>query len=120
MMFTPGVFGVGVGVGRLEASSVVRRLDRCLSQVKALRLQLLIFLHKTIQGEFPGVPVVMMALSLPRAWVLSLDRELGSHKPHGMAKKKKKTTLGLNLCCHCVTLSKPLLSEPMTLPVKCK
>ena len=90
MMFTPGVFGVGVGVGRLEASSVVRRLERCLSQVKALRLQLLIVLHKTIQGEFPGVPVVMMALSLPRAWVLSLDRELGSHKPHGMAKKKKK------------------------------
>ena len=34
------------------------------------------------------------ALSLLRAWVQSLVRELGSHKPLGMAKKKRKKPKG--------------------------
>ena len=76
------------------------------------------FLTEDHPGELPGAPVVMMALSLPRAQVPSLDRELGSRKPQGDGRRKKRTTLDLNLCCHCVTLSKSLLSEPMSLPVK--
>ena len=39
-----------------------------------------------------------MALSLPKAQVQSLVRELRSHKPCGMAKKKKKTQLSENFC----------------------
>ena len=39
------------------------------------------------EREFPGSPVVRTRLSLPRAWVQSLVRELRSCKPWGVAKK---------------------------------
>ena len=48
------------------------------------------FLRSRESWEFPGSPVVRTpALSLPRAWVQSLSRELRSCKPHGPVKKKK-------------------------------
>ena len=37
----------------------------------------------------PGSPVVRTLLSLPRVQVQSLARELRSHKPSSMTKKKK-------------------------------
>ena len=37
-------------------------------------------------------------LSLPRAWVQSLVRELKSHKPRGAAKKRKKKKKKGNTC----------------------
>ena len=48
---------------------------------------------KCPRREFPGSAVVrtpLSLLSLPRAQVQSLVRKLGSHKPGGVAKKKKK------------------------------
>ena len=48
-------------------------------------------------GEFPNSPVIK-TLSLLRAQVWSLVRELRSHEPHGAAKiKKKKTTAGIQI-----------------------
>ena len=42
---------------------------------------------KSLVGEFSGGPAV-------RTQVQSLAGELKSHKPHSMAKKKKKTSYG--------------------------
>ena len=43
------------------------------------------------RNQDPGNSLaVHSALSLPRAQTQSLVRELGSHKPHSVAKKKKK------------------------------
>ena len=39
--------------------------------------------------EFPGGPVIDSMLSLWRAWVQSLVRELRSDKPQSVAKRKK-------------------------------
>ena len=43
--------------------------------------------NKRSNKEFPGSPVVTTLLSLPRAQVHSLVRELRFHKPCGVAKK---------------------------------
>ena len=40
--------------------------------------------------EFPASPVIRTVFSLPRAQVQSLVRELRSHRPCALAKKKKK------------------------------
>ena len=40
-------------------------------------------------GEFPGGPVVRTLRFHCRGWVQSLVGELRSHKPNGVAKKKK-------------------------------
>ena len=42
-----------------------------------------------VDWDFPDGPVVK-TLALQGAWVQSLVRELRSHKPHGMATKKKE------------------------------
>ena len=55
--------------------------------VKSLLKLLLKF---SVDWDFPDGPVVKTLLPLQGAWVQSLDRELRSHKPHGMAKKKKR------------------------------
>ena len=54
--------------------------------VKSLLKLLLKF---SVDWDFPDGPVVKTLLPLQGARVQSLDRELRSHKPHGMAKKKK-------------------------------
>ena len=43
-------------------------------------------------------------LSLLKAWVQSLVRELRSHKLHGIAKKKKPTETALKACLSPVLL----------------
>ena len=50
-----------------------------------------------LEGEFPGGPVVRTPLSLPRALVQSLVRELRSHKPSG-ARGQPSQRLGASSC----------------------
>ena len=45
---------------------------------------------KKKKREFPGSPVVRTPRFHLGAWVLSLVRELISHKPRGMVKKREK------------------------------
>ena len=47
------------------------------------------FNFDTVQGNFPGGPVVKTVLPMQGAWVQSLVRELRSHMLHSTAKKKK-------------------------------
>ena len=54
--------------------------------VKSLLKLLLKF---SVDWDFPDGPVVK-TLPLQGAWVQFLALELRSHKPHGMAKKRKK------------------------------
>ena len=46
-------------------------------------------LHQTQKREFPGGPLSVTVLSQLGTWVESLVQELRSHKPHGIAKRKK-------------------------------
>ena len=43
--------------------------------------------ERSREGVFPGGPVVRTPLSLSKAWVHTLVRELRSHKPCSVAKK---------------------------------
>jgi len=47
---------------------------------------------RLICGDFPGSPVHWLCLLVQGLWVLSLVRELTSHKPHGLNSKTNKQT----------------------------